>query len=1165
MIKFFLSLLLGFLSLAVDATDADLCSERYDSCYAVCHQMYLNGRDETPCIYACFDSYLACVYAPPVDPSPSDPPPSDPPLDPNLDDAAPTPADADEAKPKGPPPCDQSKGNPINAGSGDKFHEEVIYQSAGARPLHYVLSYTSRKGTDRYKPRQAHGMYWTHNYQRQVYPDGSGTSTNGPGYVGVRLGNGQLVRYTRQATGNYLPDADVAHALVRQTNASGTTTGWLLTHADTGEVESYFSNGKLWRTRDREGRTTILIYDMMGRLRKITDGHGQTLSLTYDANNRIGSLTQPDEGVVVFDYDAANNLSSISWPESTARTFVYENAAYPNNLTGIIDENGVRYATYGYDSQGRAISSEHAGGADRITLTYNGDGTVVTDARGTARTTMLTTVLGVARSTGESQPGGSGCGPAASVQTYDTNGNIATRSDFNGTVTTYTYDLKRNLETQRVEASGTPEARTTSTRWHSLWRLPVKVAEPLKTTTWVYNGDGASCAPAEAVIAIDTGTQPIAVLCRRIEQATLDASGSQGFAASPNGTARTWNYTYNQHGQILTATGPRTDVSELTTYTYYANDDADLGKRGNVATITNALGHVTRISTYDAIGRPLTIIDPNGLTTTLAYDARGRITSRTVGSEITTYQYDGVGQLTTLTLPDSSSLIYTYDAAHRLTSISDDLGNAIAYTLDALGNRIREEVRDGGRQLTRNRTRAYDALNRLAQDIGGQGQVTGYAYDANGNLTGITDPRGQTTAHSYDALNRLVKITDPAGGQTRMSYNGQDRLVQVTDPRNLVTGYTLDGLGHLTQQTSPDTGSTQYSVDSAGNRVSRTDARGQVTATQYDVLNRTTQISYQDGRQERYTWDQGPHAIGRLSRLDEIEGGQITASLQYEYDGQGNVVTETRTLGGVIAITRYRYANGRLTGLTYPSGKKIDYTLDGIGRIYTVTLTHNGQVSAVADAIDYHPFGGIKSWSTSSGQIITRNQDTDGRTTDYSLGSNLWQLGYDAAGRISYQTDTGNAANTVTYGYDNLNRLTSVVLPSTTHGYVYDATGNRTRKTVGGGTTTYTVSPSSNRLTTIASTPPKSLAYDANGSITGDGTNQYSYDSRGRLVQAQTAAGTTSYRVDALGQRVRKTGTTQDTLYHYDRDGHLIAETTPTGVPRREYIWVGDLPVAVLQ
>ena len=60
------------------------------------------------------------------------------------------------------------------------------------------------------------------------------------------------------------------------------------------------------------------------------------------------------------------------------------------------------------------------------------------------------------------------------------------------------------------------------------------------------------------------------------------------------------------------------------------------------------------------------------------------------------------------------------DDAHRLTSIADSLGNRIAYTLDAMGNRITEQVKDPKSVLARQTTRVYDALNRLQQITGGQ-------------------------------------------------------------------------------------------------------------------------------------------------------------------------------------------------------------------------------------------------------------------------------------------------------------------------------------------------------------------------------------------------------------------------------------------------------------
>jgi YD repeat-containing protein len=293
--------------------------------------------------------------------------------------------------------------------------------------------------------------------------------------------------------------------------------------------------------------------------------------------------------------------------------------------------------------------SERAGGASRITLTYGSNSAAVTDAFNQTRTYSYQSIQSSARNTGIAGPACPTCGPAS--QTYDANGNVASRTDWNGNRSNYTYDLARNLETSRTEgltSSGgvTPQTRAISTTWHASFRLPTQIAEPLRLTTNVYDTDGTRCGARGA-------------LCSRSVQATTDANGSQGFSAIPTGAPRIWSYTYNANGSMLTVNGPRTDLTDLTSYTYYPNDDPDPGKRGNVATISNAAGHSTQITAYNAHGQPTSMTDPNGLVTTMSYDARQRLTSRSVGGEITSYEYDGVGQLTRVTLPDGSSLTYS--------------------------------------------------------------------------------------------------------------------------------------------------------------------------------------------------------------------------------------------------------------------------------------------------------------------------------------------------------------------------------------------------------------------------------------------------------------------------------------------------------------------------
>ena len=127
--------------------------------------------------------------------------------------------------------------------------------------------------------------------------------------------------------------------------------------------------------------------------------------------------------------------------------------------------------------------------------------------------------------------------------------------------------------------------------------------------------------------------------------------------------------------------------------------------------------------------------------------------------------------------------------------------------------------------------------------------------------------------------------------------------------------------------------------------------------------------------------------------------------------------------------------------------------------------------------------------------------------------------------------------------------------------------GNRLSRAAGAATDTYAYSSTSNRIGSItpANGPVRSFTFDANGSTTADGNNSYSYDTRGRMVQAVSSIGTTTYQVNALGQRIRKTNSLGDTVFHYDTRGHLIAETDPGGGLKRELIYLGDIPVGVVQ
>jgi len=546
--------------------------------------------------------------------------------------------------------------------------------------------------------------------------------------------------YFTKTTGqsNWLSESDSQNRLDEIKDINGVRIGWTQYVANNDETEQYSAKGKLQSITKRNGLIQTIVYSdgtdgvasgsggfvldangtqtaallRAGLPLRVVDSYGRHIQFGYDVINRLVKLVDAAANVIFYSYDPANNnLLSITYPDGKLKQYLYNESAYtsgtslPNALTGIVDENGIRFVTYTYDANGRAIDEFFPianNSVNHYQLQFDASGlqSTVTDPLGTARTYNFTNVLGVLKLTGQSQPGGAGCGASASAVTYDPNGNVASRTDFNGTKTTFSYDLSRNLETSRTEAFGTPQARTTTTSWHPTYRLPTMVSEPLRKTTYAYDGTGN--------------------LLSKSEHSTTDTTGSQGHSAPVTGTPRTWTYTYNQYGQVLSATGPRTDVADITTYSYDA-------ATGNLLTITNAAGQTTTLSNYDANGRVGQISDANGTTTDLTYHVRGWLTSKRItaagggNGQTTSYSYDGVGQLTQVTLPDNASITYTYDDAHRLTTIADSLGNQITYTLDAMGNRISEQVKDPQGTLARQTTRIYDALNRL-QTVTGAAQ-----------------------------------------------------------------------------------------------------------------------------------------------------------------------------------------------------------------------------------------------------------------------------------------------------------------------------------------------------------------------------------------------------------------------------------------------------------
>ncbi|MBK6651850.1 MAG: RHS repeat protein [Betaproteobacteria bacterium] len=92
------------------------------------------------------------------------------------------------------------------------------------------------------------------------------------------------------------------------------------------------------------------------------------------------------------------------------------------------------------------------------------------------------------------------------------------------------------------------------------------------------------------------------------------------------------------------------------------------------------------------------------------------------------------------------------------------------------------------------------------------------------------------------------------------------------------------------------------------------------------------------------------------------------------------------------------------------------------------------------------------------------------------------------------------------------------------------------------------------------------MTHDAMGNIVSDGTYAMGYDLRGRLTSAAQGGNTTTYAYDHAGQRVRKaknSGSSDTVIFVYDLQGQLLGEYDSTGKAIREYVWLGNMPVAM--
>nr|WP_240634657.1 FG-GAP-like repeat-containing protein [Streptomyces dengpaensis] len=553
------------------------------------------------------------------------------------------------------------------------------------------------------------------------------------------------------------------------------------------------------------------------------------------------------------------------------------------------------------------------------------------------------------------------------------------------------------------------------------------------------------------------------------------------------------------------------------------------------------------------LGRATTMIDANGLTTSIAWDPLGR--HRRTDN------------------PDGGCLIHRYvdwgvwpgvPGGQRISEDTCSAGgvNGLVnrmYHFDGL-HRVHRDERSGG--YTRFRTFTDDStLVAQESDWGVRGAavpVTRFGYDTLDRPLLVLRPDRSTVAYSYspgmtrrsdetnravqqffDGLGRVTRAEEAGTGAppltTQLRYDALDQLSESVAPTGTTTWKT-GPLGWVWRECDPDSGCVSRTFDDAGRVRSRTNAAGQRVEHNYDALGRLTSRSFYDGSllTDRATWayDKDPdtglphgHSTGQVTRTHRTSS---QAREDRWYDAGGRLALERTCVAATCAeVGRTWGPGGELVAVRYPdrTGKlsdqaeRVGYSYDEAGRIRSV--------GGYATEVTYTPGDRVASITHGNGVTEQVTPDPDRAWPDRIQLSGMtgnWptlslEFGHDTAGRITGEDRSAPVGYQKRYGYDAYGRLgnESSHLKDT---YSYDGPGRLTgRSAVGAYSYSDPAHPNA-----VTSAGQATYTYDAAGrALTGTRTIGHTWDADGNLTGFTTKDGkSVTYGYDADGQRVVK-------------------------------------------
>ncbi|NND55772.1 MAG: RHS repeat protein [Xanthomonadales bacterium] len=1039
-------------------------------------------------------------------------------------------------------------GNPISLAIGNKFQREIDMPQSGLSPIRFTRFHNSLGFVS-----ESFRNYWTHSYDRRVEIPANPAIDP----VKVIRPDGRKISFSWNGA-EFEPSPGIRARLEQ------TAGGWQFTDGNM-TVEQFDIDGYLAEIVSPRGMTEIATYDRDDRLARVESNSGGSLDFSYDSEGRLSSLTDHTGRTWRYGYEILGRLSFVENPDGTTREYHYEDLRHPYALTGITDENGVRYATYEYDQAGMAIASYHANDADRVDIRYGENGErIVLDPLGNA--TVYQTRIENRRGVLDGISGpicSQGCGLSDTQFVYDEEANVISQTSFGVTTRFGNYDSK-GQPGFKIQAADTPDERRVDYEYDPRFRNRItRITESSvfsgghKVTQRTYNDDGEMT--RETVSGFDPDGQPV---------------------------SRTTSSTFGgPFGQITSTDGPRADVDDRTHFQYHPDEALAGLNRGRLKAVIDPNGLRLRDHIeYSASGKILSESRPNGVLISYGYhpeNDRVEFMTESDGGNYnrTRWEYTPAGDVSMIILDDETGQeVITrmfYDSARRLYRTESRVSRTLSsygysyeadqwetYQFDGAGNVI-VETRASSDLAGENIViqRVFDEHSRI-DSLSSGGVTEGYRFNPNGTLASKVDGKSKTTAYTYDDFKRLTRTEQVGQVITEFSYDVHGNTSGMTDPEGHSTRYQYDDLGNLVRQESPETGTTVHAYNAAGQLVRSVDAKGLASIYTYDAAGRLTGINREGTDYDvTYRYDDCSSGLGRICSITTGWGHTV----DYGWNALGEKISVISNEGGL----SYTYGpQGSLNSIVYPSGREVKIHKDG-GLASSITLlTSDLSEITLVDEIRYSPLRRPVSWRLGNGKTTTIDLDTRHRPVAINVtGTWDWNVSaYDQADNpMAIETSFSSAA----IGYDAHDRLSSAITEETATTFSYDKSGNRTSRVTNGQVETGIYEPMSNRVSSFGS-----LLYslDANGNTasaadSGGSGSSYSYSSHNRLLDvadSQTSEVLAAYQYDGLGQRVSSSSPSKIRKFVYGTGGELLAELDGNGNAVHEYVYLDGILVADL-